>query len=193
MPCHSTEPQPAAAELPTANDTAIWNSTRLVASLNRLSACTSAWIFGGSDSRRPSALTATGSAPARTAPSTNAIATGTAVTADSTAATAPADATTRPTARTATGRQTAFRSRPGRLFVAAHNSGGNTTKLTTAGVTRTAGIPGIRPISTPASTRRDGGGTRSLLANVAPTVPSATSARTISALCTPSTRPLDRD
>ena len=87
-PCHSTEPQPAAAELPTAKDTAIWNSTRLVASLNRLSACTSAWIRGGSDSRRPSALTATGSVLARTAPSTNAIATGTAVTADSTAATA---------------------------------------------------------------------------------------------------------
>ena len=37
----------------TAKETAIWNSTRLVASLNRLSACTSACTFGGSDSRRP--------------------------------------------------------------------------------------------------------------------------------------------
>ena len=185
VPCHSTLPQPAATELPTAKDTAIWNSTRLVPSLNRLSACTRACTRGGSASRRPSALTATGSVLASTAPSTNAIAAGTAATADSTTATAAAEASTRPTARTTTGRHTARRSRPGRSLVAAHSRGGSTTKLTTSGVTRTAGTPGIRPTTSPATTSSEGAGTRSRFANAAPTVPSATRASTISALRTP--------
>ena len=66
---------------------------------------------------------------------------GTAATAVTTAATAAADASTRPTASTATCRQTAFRSRHGSSSVAAHSSGGSTTKLTTSGATRTAGTP----------------------------------------------------
>src|ERR1700678_1718220 len=59
-PCTSTRGTAGLAVPATARDTAIWNSTRLVASLNRLSACTSACTLGGSDRRRPSALTATG-------------------------------------------------------------------------------------------------------------------------------------
>ena len=91
---------------PTAIAMAIWNSTRLVASLNKLSPCTRAWILGGSDSRRPSALTATGSVLASTAPSTNARLAGIAASAPATAATAAAEASTRPTASIVTGRQT---------------------------------------------------------------------------------------
>ena len=145
----------------TAMDTAIWNSTRLVASLNRLSAWTSAWTRGGRDSRRPSALTATGSVLASTAPSTNAMLAGTAATAPATAATAAADASTRPTARMITGRHTARTSRQGSSSLAAYSSGGSTTRLTTSGGTRTAGTPGSKPISSPATTSNEGAGTRS--------------------------------
>ena len=59
--CSSTPPDTAAPPvLATAKETAIWNSTRRVASLKRLSAGTSDCTGDGSDSRRPSALTATG-------------------------------------------------------------------------------------------------------------------------------------
>ena len=130
---------------PTARETAIWNSTRLVPSLNKLSACTSACTLAGRDSRRPSALTATGSVLASTAPSTNAMLADSEATAPATAATAAAEASTRPTASTATGRQTARRSRQGSSSLAAYSSGGSTTRLTTAGGTCTIGAPGSRP------------------------------------------------
>ena len=158
----------------TAKETAIWNSTKLVASLNRLSACTSACTLGGSESRRPSALTATGSVLASTAPSTNAMLAGIPATAPATAATAAADASTRPTASTITGRHTASRSRHGSSSLAAYSSGGSTTRLTTSGVTRTGGTPGSRPTTSPAITSRDGAGIRSRPAKAATTVPSTT-------------------
>ena len=85
----------------------------------------------------------------------------------STPATAPAEASTKPTASTTTGRHTARRSRHGRSSVAAHSNGGNTTKLTKSGLTRTAGTPGSKPTTSPANTRRDGGGIRSRFANAA--------------------------
>ena len=130
-PCSSTLPAPAEPAVPaTAKDTAIWNKTRLVPSLNRLSACTSACTRGGSDSRRPSALTATGSVLASTAPSTNARLAGIPATAPATTATAPADASTRPTDRMTTGRHTARSSRHGSSSLAAYSSGGSTTRLT---------------------------------------------------------------
>ena len=158
-PCSSTPPAVVRPAVPaTANETAIWNSTRLVASLNRLSACTSACTFGGSASRRPSALTATGSVLASTAPSTNAMLAGIPATAPATAATAAADASTSPTASTTTGRHTARRSRHGSSSLAAYNSGGSTTRLTTSGVTRTGGTPGSRPTTSPAITSREGAG-----------------------------------
>ena len=166
----------------TAMDIAIWNSTRLVASLNRLSAWTSAWTRGGRDSRRPRALTATGSVLASTAPSTNAMLAGTAATAPATAATAAADASTRPTARMITGRHTTRRSRQGSSSLAAYKSGGSTTRLTTSGGTRTAGTPGSRPISSPAITSNEGAGICSRPANTATTVPSTTSSNTVSTL-----------
>ena len=159
--CSSTPPATAGPAVPaTAKETAIWNSTRLVASLNRLSACTSACTLGGSDRRRPSALTATGSVLASTAPSTKAMLTGTAATAQVTAATAAADASTRPTARTVTGRHTARRSRHGSSSLAAYNSGGSTTRLTTSGGTWTGGNLGSCATTSPAITSKDGAGTR---------------------------------
>jgi hypothetical protein len=115
---------------PTARETAIWNSIRLVPSLNKLSACTSAWTRAGRESRRPSALTATGSVLASTTPSTNAMLADSEATAPATAATAVAEANTRPTASTATGRQMARRSRQGNSSLAAYNSDGSTTRLT---------------------------------------------------------------
>src|SRR5690349_1755715 len=179
---------PAVPVVPaTAKETAIWNSTRLVASLNKLSACTSACTFGGSESRRPSALTATGSVLASTAPSTNAMLAGTAATAHVTAATAAADASTRPTARTATGRHTARRSRHGSSSLAAYSSGGSTTRLTTSGGTWTAGNLGSRPTTSPAITSRDGSGIRSRPAKAATTVPSTTRNKMVSTPCTPLT------
>ena len=92
--------------------------------MNRLSACTSACTLGGSESRRPSALTATGSVLASTAPSTNAMLAGSPATAPATAATAAADASTKPTARTSTGRHTASTSRHGNSSLAAYGGGG---------------------------------------------------------------------
>ena len=154
-----------------------------MASLNRLSACTRAWTFGGSESRRPSALTATGSVLASTAPSTNAMLAGTPATAHAMAATAAADARTRPTARTATGRHTARRSRHGSSSLAAYSSGGSTTRLTTSGVTWTAGTPGSRPATSPAITSREGAGTRSRPAKAATTVPSTTRNKMVSTPC----------
>ncbi len=73
---------------------------------------------------------------------------------------APADASTCPTASTVTGRQTGRRSRHGRSSVAAYSSGGSTTKLTTSGLTRTAGTPGISPMPSPATTRSEGAARR---------------------------------
>src|SRR5271157_956641 len=177
--CSSTPPAGPAVPA-TAKETAIWNSTRLVASLNRLSACTSACTLGGSDRRRPSALTATGSVLASTAPSTKAMLTGTAATAHVTAATAAADASTRPTARTVTGRHTARRSRHGSSSLAAYNSGGSTTRLTTSGGTWTGGNPGSRATTSPAITSKDGAGTRSRPAKAATTVPSTTRNKMVS-------------
>src|SRR6516165_8574187 len=189
-PCTSTPPARLVLAVPaTAKDTAIWNSTRLVASLNRLSACTSACTFGGSDSRRPSALTATGSVLASTAPSTKAMLAGIPATAHAVAATAAADASTRPTARTATGRHTARRSRHDSSSLAAYSSGGSTTKLTTSGGTWTGGNLGSRATTSPAITSRDGAGTRSRPANAATTVPSTTRNKTVSTPCTPPTSP----
>ena len=189
-PCSSTPPgvvRPAAPA--TASETAIWNSTRLVASLNRLSACTSAWTFGGSESRRPSALTATGSVLASTAPRTNAMLAGIPATAPATAATAAADASTRPTARTSTGRQTASRSRHGNSSLAAYSSGGSTTRLTTSGVTRTGGTPGSKPTTSPAITSREGAGMLSRPAKAATTVPSTTRNKMVSTARTSPTFP----
>src|ERR1700749_1350864 len=184
-PCSSTPPGVARpAGLANPNETAIWNSTRLVASLNRLSACTSACTLGGSESRRPSALTATGSVLTSTAPSTNAMLAGTAATAHVTAATAAADASTRPTARTATGRHTARRSRNGSSSLAAYNSGGSTTRLPPSGGTWTAGNLGARATTSPAITSRDGAGMRSRPAKAATTVPSTTRNKTTSTLRT---------
>src|ERR1700678_1543522 len=179
-PCTSTRGTAGLAVPATARDTAIWNSTRLVASLNRLSACTSACTLGGSDRRRPSALTATGSVLASTAPRTKARLAGTAATAHVTAATAAAEASTRPTARTATGRHTARRSRHGSSSLAAYSSGGSTTRLTTAGGTWTGGNLGSRPTTSPAITSKDGAGTRSRPANAAATVPSTTRNKMVS-------------
>ena len=175
---------------PTARETAIWNSTRLVPSLNKLSACTSACTRGGRESRRPSALTATGSVLASTAPSTNAMLADSDATAPATAATAAAEASTRPTASTATGRHTARRSRHASSSLAAYNSGGSTTRLTTAGGTWTIGAPGSRPTTRPTATSREGAGTRSRLANAATTVATATSSTTISTVRTPPAPPL---
>jgi hypothetical protein len=125
----------ATVAVPTAKDTAIWYSTRLVPSLNRLSACTSACTLAGSESCRPSAPTATGSVLASTAPSTNAMLGGSGASTPATAATAAADASTRPTASSTTGRHTACRSRQDSSSLAAYSSGGRTTRLTTAGGT----------------------------------------------------------
>jgi hypothetical protein len=104
------EPQPTATDA-TATLAATRNSTSEVASLNRLSACTRTWTFGGSASRLPSAVTATGSVLASTAPSTNASCQDSGVTAEATAPTAAAEASTRPTDRTPTGFQTRRSSR----------------------------------------------------------------------------------
>src|SRR6266581_7154177 len=189
-PCSSAPPAVVRPAVPAiANETAIWNSTRLVASLNRLSACTSAWTFGGSESRRPSALTATGSVLASTDPSTNAMLAGIPATAPATAAAAAADASTRPTARTSTGRHTASRSRHGSSSLAAYNSGGSTIRLTTSGGTWTAGNLGSRATTSPAITSRDGAGTRSRPAKAATTVPSTTRNKMVSTARTPPTFP----
>ena len=103
----------------TARETAIWYSTRLVPSLNKLSAWTSVCTLTGSESRRASAMTATGSVLARTAPRTSAVLADKDATATPTAATAAAEASTSPTASTATGRQTARRSRQASSSLAA--------------------------------------------------------------------------
>ena len=158
--------------------------------MNRLSACTSAWIRAGSQIRRESALTATGSVLASTAPRTNARATGSPATAPATAATAAAEASTSPTARITTGRQTACTSRQGSSSLAAYSSGGSTTRLTTEGGTCTCGTPGTRPASRPVTTSSGGAGTRSRPANAATTVASATSTTTVSTLCMQPGRPL---
>src|SRR5262249_28757460 len=134
-PCSRAPVAAIPAAPPSASETAIWNSTRLVPSLNRLSACTSAWSRAGMEMRRASALTATGSVLARTAPSTKAILAERDTTAPEAAATAAADASTSPTARATTGRHTARKSRHDSSSLAAYNSGGRTTRLTTAGGT----------------------------------------------------------
>jgi hypothetical protein len=90
----------------TAAATATRNSNRLVASLNRLSACTRVCTRGCSASRRPSAVTATGSVLASTVPSRKARLGGSPVTATATAPTAAAEKTTKPTASRVTGRHT---------------------------------------------------------------------------------------
>jgi hypothetical protein len=99
-PCSTVPAAVIPAVPPTARETAIWNSTRLVPSLNRLSACTSAWTRAGRDSLRASALTATRWVLANTAPSTNAMLNDSDATAPATAATAAAAASTKPTAST---------------------------------------------------------------------------------------------
>src|SRR2546421_436693 len=166
----------------TANAVATRNRTRLVASLNRLSAWISACSRGGSGSRRPSAVTATGSVLASTVPRTKAIGVDSGVSATATPATAAAEARTRPSASTVTGRHTGLSSGPGRSCPAAYSSGGRTTTETTFGEICTAGTPGIIAIASPARTSRDGAGTRSRCAEAATAVASTTSNRTISTL-----------
>ena len=103
--CSSIPPAVVRAVPATAMETATWNSTRLVASLNRLSACTSTWTFGGSDSRarcagsptKPSAASAASSTAAR--PSTNCAGSSSTPTA---ARSCTAATKTRPCERTAT-------------------------------------------------------------------------------------------
>ena len=173
----------------TAKETAIWNSTRLVASLNRLSACTSACTFGGSESRRPSALTATGSVLASTAPSTNAMLAGTAATAHGHGRDRGRRRQHQADRQDGTGRHTARRSRHGSSSLAAYNSGGSTTRLTTSGGTWTAGNRGSRATTSPAITSRDGAGTRSRPAKAATTVPSTTRNKMVSTPRTSLTSP----
>lgn len=168
-----------------ATDSATRNSSRLVASLNRLSACTRACTRGGRDNRRANAATATGSVLASTAPSAKAMPTGSGVSAMAKAPTAAAETSTSPTASAVTGRHTARRSRQGSSSPAANSSGGRTTKLTTSGVTTMAGTPGSRPTTTPAMTSSDGAGTRNRRANVATTVARMTRNRTVSTLPMP--------
>src|SRR5262249_60552001 len=103
-------------------------------------------------------LTATGSVLASTAPSTNAMPADNEATVPATAATAAAEASTRPTASTATGRHTARKSRHGSSSLAAYNSGGSPTSLTTASGTCTIGAPGSRPTTRPAATSSQGAG-----------------------------------
>ncbi len=131
-----------------------------------------------------------GSVLASTDPSTKAMLTGTAATAQVTAATAAADASTRPTARTVTGRHTARRSRHGSSSLAAYNSGGSTTKLTTSGGTWTGGNLGSRATTSPAITSKDGAGTRSRPAKAATTVPSTTRNKMVSTPRMPLTSPV---
>ena len=140
-PCSRMPVAAIPAVPPTARETAIWYSTRLVPSLNKLSACTSVCTLTGSESRRASALTATGSVLARTAPRTSAVLADKDATATPTAATAAAEASTSPTASTATGRHTARRSRQASSSLAAYSSGGSTTRLTTSGGTSDRGRP----------------------------------------------------
>jgi hypothetical protein len=122
---------------------------------------------------------------ARTAPRTNAVLADKDATATPTAATAAAEASTSPTASTATGRQTARRSRQASSSLAAYRSGGSTTRLTTSGGTSIAGALGSMPTARPATTSREGAGTRSRRAKAATTVASATSNTTISTVRTP--------
>src|SRR4051812_9139755 len=168
------------APVVTARESATRKSSRLVASLNRLSACTSACTRGGRDSRRPSAVTATGSVLASTAPSTNAVPTGSGVNATTTAPAATADTSTSPTASTVTGRHTTLRSRQASSSPAANSSGGSTTRLTISGVTSMLGTPGNNPTPMPATTSRDGAGTRSRRAKVATMVATMTRNKTVS-------------
>ena len=184
-PCSRAPVAAIPAAPPTARETAIWYSTRLVPSLNKLSACTSVCTLTGSESRRASALTATGSVLAKTAPSTNAMLADNDATATPTTATAAAEASTSPTASTATGRHTARRSRQASSSLAAYSSGGSTTRLTTSGGTSIAGALGSKPTARPATTSREGAGTRSRRAKAATTVASATSNTTVSTVRTP--------
>src|SRR5271166_344437 len=191
-PCSRMPVADIPAVPPTARETAIWYSTRLVPSLNKLSACTSVCTLTGSESRRASALTATGSVLAKTAPSTNAMLADRDATATPTAATAAAEASTSPTASTATGRHTARRSRQASSSLAAYSSGGSTTRLTTSGGTSIAGALGSMPTARPTATSREGAGTRSRRAKAATTVASATSNTTVSTVRTPGPPPLFR-
>lgn len=169
----------------TAAPTVTRNRIRLVASLNRLSAWTRVCSRGGSDSRRPSAATATGSVLASTAPSTNARVAGSGATHTATNPTAAADASTSPIARTATGCQTRRNSGQDSSSPAAYSRGGSTTRLTISGVTRISGVPGSSPIPSPAATSSEGAGTLIRRANVATTVASTTRTRIVWTARTP--------
>ncbi|SEC00926.1 hypothetical protein SAMN05216482_1765 [Streptomyces sp. PAN_FS17] len=160
-----------------------------VASLKRLSAWTSTWTLGGSASRLPSAVTATGSVLASTDPSTRAICQDSGVTADATAPTAAADASTRPTASTPTGFHTSRSSRQDSSSALAYRSGGRTTRPMISGLISICGVPGSSATARPATTSREGAGMRHRRAKVATTVASTTSARTVPTLRMPKTPP----
>src|SRR5436190_15129058 len=152
-------PSPTSVAPVTTAAAATWKSTSDVASLNRLSPCTSVATRGGSGSRRDSADTATGSVLASTAPSTKAASSGTEVSTPwTTYATAKAVTTTSPSASTAIGRHSERSSGMRTCSAAANSSGGMTTSTITVGETCTAGTPGSSPSPNPATTSRLGGG-----------------------------------
>src|SRR3954451_12316237 len=114
----------------------------------------------GTGVRRNTAVAATGSVGASTAPRTNAIGHDSSPsTTRATAATATTVSTTSATASSAMRPALAFRSRGELVNAAAYSSGGRKTRKTMSGSRRSRGMPGTRAIARPPSTRNTGYGT----------------------------------
>jgi hypothetical protein len=147
--------------------------------LNRLSALSSTCTRPGSASPRPSAVTATGSVLASSAPRTKAMDAGNGVSTVANTPTTAEEASTRPNANVVTGRHTVRRSRKDSSSAAAYSSGGRTTRLMVCGAMRRMGVPGMSATRRPARTSRDGAGIRQRRAPPATVVASTTRKRMV--------------